>query len=586
MIQFLRNIRLAAGTVTEHLTEAPFVLVLQILRKLPAKFVRPLARLVASLAPSSGRPLFLLASHAAGQEAQLARRFEGVLAANVEGVPALKAADVAIAAGQPQWADVLLQRAGNSRFVAATVARRRWYGGDMSGALDVLQGKPGSMAKQRLRLQSELKVFEGWEPALKPVTVVPQPRRVLHLLTNSVPHTGSGYARRSHSILTAQQEAGWETFAVTRLGYPVQIGELTARRQDIVDGVRYERILPGSMATTMDGRLAQQASELLTLARNFRPSVLHTTTHFVNGLVAREVAHALDIPWVYEVRGQLADTWASSRGPEARSSERYRLFTEREAEIMRSADLVVTLGESMKRNILAAGVPDERIMISPNAVGGEYLNEPVSHGEARAALGLAPDALYIGTVSSLVDYEGLEDLVTSFALLVPRLPKLKLVLVGDGTAAPALRDQVKRLGLEDIVLFTGRVPPERARLFHQALDVFVVPRKDLSVTRSVTPLKPVEALASARPVVASRLEALQEIVHDGVNGRLAEPSDPEGLAEVLFELLEDEGLRWRLGAAGRQHVLATRTWEANAEAYLQAYETLASKYTRRQADVG
>lgn len=101
------------------------------------------------------------------------------------------------------------------------------------------------------------------------------------------------------------------------------------------------------------------------------------------------------------------------------------------------------------------------------------------------------------------------------------------------------------------------------------------------MTRSVTPLKPVEALASARPVVASRLDALEEIVRDGVNGRLAEPSDPEGLAEVLLDLLEDNGMRRRLGAAGRQQVLATRTWEANAKACVQAYETLASNYTRR-----
>lgn len=581
MIQLFRNIKLMAGTVSEHLTEAPFVLVLQVLRKLPAGFVRPAARLLASLAPSSGRPLFLLASHAAGQESELIRRFEGMLAAGCEGASARKAADVAIAAGLPQWADVLLQRAGDSRSVPATIARRKWYDGDMSGALDVLRSKPGSMAKQRRRLESELKVFKGWKPALTTTSVVPEPRRVLHLLTNSVPHTGSGYARRSHSILTAQQDAGWETLAVTRLGYPVQIGTLTARKLDTVDGVRYERILPSRMAATMDGRLQQQAAELLSIARDFRPSVLHTTTHFVNGLVAREVASALDIPWVYEVRGQLADTWASSRDEAARSSERYELFTEREADVMRAADLVVTLGESMKQNIAASGVPDHKILITPNAVGGAYLEAPMKHGAARHALGLEPDDLYIGTVSSLVGYEGLDDLVTSFALLAPRLPKLKLVLVGDGTAAPALRDQVARLGLSGRTIFTGRVLPEQARLYHLALDVFVVPRKDSTVTQAVTPLKPVEALASSRPVVASDLSALREIVHDGVNGRVTKAEDPGRLAEVLLDLLEDEGLRRRMGSAGRDYVLATRTWQANAIAYGRAYEALASNYKRR-----
>ena len=71
----------------------------------------------------------------------------------------------------------------------------------------------------------------------------------------------------------------------------------------------------------MDARLQQQAEELLKVALEFRPSVLHTTTHFVNGLVVRAVAQALDIPWVYEVRGQLADTWAATRGPQARPAK-------------------------------------------------------------------------------------------------------------------------------------------------------------------------------------------------------------------------------------------------------------------------
>jgi glycosyltransferase involved in cell wall biosynthesis len=582
LIPVVRNFALAANTVAEHLAEAPFVLALLVSRRLPAPVVRPVARWIAAAAPRSTGPVFMLACHAAGDEQALIRRFENALNRLGSAEHACKAAEVALAAGKPDWADLFLSRGAASEHFSATSARRKWYAGDMSGAVESLEAQGGRRpANQRSRLESELRVFEGWRPVLAKVKVNPEPRRVLHLLTNSVPHTASGYARRSHSILTAQQEEGWDTLAVTRLGYPVQIGVLTARASDIIDGVHYQRLLPNRMAKSMDGRLQQQAEELLQVARKFRPSVIHTTTHFVNGLVAREVANALGVPWVYEVRGQLADTWASTRGDGARTSERYRLFVERESEIMRSADLVITLGESMKRNIIAAGVPADRILIGPNAVGGDYLREPSHQGDARRALGLHPDGQLIGTVSSLVDYEGLDDLVTAFALLAPRLPKLKLVVVGDGTAAPALQNQVKRLGLAERVIFTGRVPAGQARLYHQALDIFVVPRKDMTVTRSVTPLKPVEALASARPVVASRLDALCEIVHDGVNGRVVDPSDPTGLAGVLSELLEDESLRQRLGVAGRQDVLSRRTWKANAAAYAQAYETLGSNYMRR-----
>jgi len=447
----------------------------------------------------------------------------------------------------------------------------------MSAAVEVLDGTVGPMGRQKDRLESELRVYRGWAPKVSPARVQPpsaQDKRVLHLLTNSLPHTGSGYAQRTHSVLAAQQAAGWQTQAVTRLGYPVQVGKVLARETDVIEGVSYRRLLPARLAKTLDGRLQQQADGLMVIARRFRPSVLHTTTHFTNGLVTRAVAGSLDIPWVYEVRGQLADTWASTRGPEARDSERYRLFQEREAEVMRSADLVVTLGEAMKAGILASGVPEDKIVICPNAVGGDFLKEPSEPRQARRAVGLPEDGLYIGTVSSLVGYEGLNDLVEAFALLAPEFPALRLLIVGTGSAGPALQEQVRRLGLGHRAIFTGGVPRSKTPLYHQALDAFVVPRRNLDVTRSVTPLKPVEAMASGRPVVASDLPALREIVDDGLSGLLVEPENPAALAIALGKLLGDEGLRSDLGRRGRQDVLHNRTWAANAAAYERSYQKL------------
>lgn len=146
------------------------------------------------------------------------------------------------------------------------------------------------------------------------------------------------------------------------------------------------------------------------------------------------------------------------------------------------------------------------------------------------------------------------------------------MFVGSGAAEPALRRAVAAAGLDQRTIFAGRVPREAAVLYHQALDVFVVPRKDLAVTRAVTPLKPVEAQASARAVVASDLPALREIVNDGVTGLLAPPDDPAGLTLVLERLVQDAGLRDRLGRAARDHVLAHRTWAANARVIAAAYD--------------
>lgn len=568
----IKNVALAATTAARHVSDDPVVLILQLSRRLPTKVVQPVAKAVCKAMPGSTSAAALISAFVAGDLNGLERRFNAASASGVSGNRARLAADIALAAGQPQWADKFLPAAAGSARLPATVARRKWYDGDMSGAVAALASQRGSLAKHHSRLAGELRTFSGWTPALPLRPMTPIPGRVLHFLTNSLPHTTSGYAQRSHSIMAAQRDAGWNVLAVTRLGYPVQVGKVLAAEQDTVDGITYQRLLTARMAATADARMQQEAQALLRVALEFRPEVLHTTTHFTNGLVVDAVAKSLGIPWVYEVRGQLADTWASTRSEQAKNSQRYLEFQAREAAVMTAANSVFTLGDIMRDSILAAGIPARKVLLAPNAVGGEFLAEPKAPEDAKLALGLDPELNYIGTVSSLVDYEGMDDLIDAFAILAPDFPKLRLLIVGSGTSAPALRDQAKRLGLAETVIFTGRVPREETPIYHAALDIFVVPRKDLAVTRAVTPLKPVEALASARPVVASNLPALREIIEENINGRLSAPDDPVGLASVLSGLLRDQGLRVRLGAAGRGRVLKTRTWAANAAAYSAEYK--------------
>lgn len=584
MTSLFRNLRLTYRAVADNLAEDPFQFFLQASRRVPAGIVIPCARLVLAVAPAGSTAITVLfAEFLSGNQGGLNRRLELALERKKSPQVTLRLAEIALAANETSYADKFLALSSAAKGHSAASARRRWYAGAVTEAVDALEQPAGAASRrkgQSERLRSEEALLRGWSPQVAPVPVNPVPNRVLHLLTNSLPHTRSGYAQRSHAILLAQQAAGWETIAVTRLGYPVTVGKMGARQLDEIDGVQYRRLLPPVLAATQTDRLQQQAAETLRIAAEFRPSVIHTTTHFVNGLVARAVAEALDVPWVYEVRGQLADTWASSRGPEAKESERYKLFQEREAELMQSADVVITLGQAMKDNIVAAGVPERKILIAPNAVGGEYLLEPRTAGEARALLGLDPDAQMIGTVSSLVPYEGLDDLISAFKLLAPANPKLQLLIVGSGVSLPSLQEQARRSGFGHRIVFTGLVPADRARAYHQALDIFVVPRKNLDVTRSVTPLKPVEAMASARPVVASALPALSEIVEDGRTGLLTAPGDPAALAAILDSLLADAARRKVMGDNGRRRVLATRTWAANAVATVASYRAIAGDKTR------
>jgi glycosyltransferase involved in cell wall biosynthesis len=572
-LQWARNCSLIASTAARHFADDPVRLLVLASQKLPGRITSKLSA-VSRMLPQRTYISALLSLVGGDQTVLQTQLRAAQQAPGTRSGVAL--ADVAIAGGYSGLAaELLCATATTERGAAPTIARLRWHNGDMSGAVDALAGVPGRRARHmRIRLESERDVFHGWRPTLDRVeSYDPAAKTVLHILTNSLPHTGSGYAQRTHSILKAQRQQGWDVHAVTRPGYPVQLGKLAARNTDRLDDVVYHRILPARLPEGMTARLQLQAEETLHLALRMRPAVLHTTTHFVNALVTAAVAEALGIPWVYEVRGQLADTWASSRGPEAGDSERYRTFVARETEAAQRADGCATLGTAM-RDAIALGSPQSEIVLLPNAVGEAFLKEPISSRQARRQLGLPVEGTFVGTVSSLVGYEGLDDLIAAFASLAKDDTDLQCLIVGAGAAENALRQQAKESGFGHRIVFTGRVDRSLAHLYHQALDIFVLPRKDSIVTRSVTPLKPVEALASARPVVFSNLPALQETVRDGIEGVAAEAENRIALARAIETLAGDPRRRFVMGRAGRVRILAERTWSSIALRTTAMYERM------------
>ncbi|MCK9794713.1 glycosyltransferase family 4 protein [Isoptericola sp. 4D.3] len=409
---------------------------------------------------------------------------------------------------------------------------------------------------------------------------------VHHHLTNSLPHTQSGYTLRTHAILTAQRAAGHPVTATTRAGYPLMIGALGARGEDLVDGVRYRRLVPRSLPADHRRRAADGVDLLVRALEEARPAVVHATTPWTTGDAARAAARRLGLPWVYEVRGLPEETWAASHPtPEAReraaASERFALLRAKETALALAADHVVTLSGTMRDELIGRGVPGARITVVPNAVDAALLEPAPSATEARAALGLRTASFVVGTVSSVVGYEGLDTVLRTVALLRSRGIDVSALVVGDGVDRPRLLRLAAELGLGEHALLPGRVPRDVARTYLAALDVVLVPRRPDRVTRLVTPLKPVEAMALGRPVVASDLPALAEVLSPlepaggSPAGALVDPDDTDAWADAVARVLDDADHRAALVAAGRS-VAAERTWERLVGRYAGVYARLAT----------
>ena len=463
-------------------------------------------------------------------------------------------------------------------------ARLAWRQGRLTEAIDALDASRGRRARQlRVALAAERAVLDARPPsggtgkAGGTGKVRAVPGRVLHLVTDALPATSAGYTIRTHEIVLAQRAAGLDPHVVTRCGYPMTQGQLDGRRLVTVDDIPYHRLLPPLMPGPKDaGRgLALAAG----LTDRIRPALLHAASNFANARIALALRERYGLPVVYEVRGFWEDTWLSRHpdpGQLARS-ELYVKYRALETRCMLAADLVVTLGEAMREEIVARGVPAAQVLVVPNAVSPEFLRPLPDASALRDELAIGPGEYVVGVVSTLTSYEGIGTLLEATGQLRDRGVPVRALIVGDGPERPALQRQATDLGLgpdSQAAIFTGRVPAAKVREFHALLDIFVVPRTPDRVCQLVTPLKPVEAMASGLCVVTSEVKALSEIVKHEVTGALTVPQDPVSLANCLEHLLYSPDIRRKLGDNAREWVSRDRTWAHNAARYQDAYARL------------
>ncbi len=396
--------------------------------------------------------------------------------------------------------------------------------------------------------------------------------RILHILDHSLP-LHSGYTFRTWSILEDQKRRGWLPLALTS---PKHEASWKGPSQELekIGGFRFYRsgsLRSGSVPLLSEFQLIRLlAKRIEEVARIEKPALLHAHSPVLNVLAALWAARSLGIPVVYEIRAFWEDA-AVDHGTYSANSWKYKMVRSIETWACRRASQVGVLCEGLKNDLIQRGIPAEKLSVVYNGINPQDFSALDTDAEFTKKFGITGKKV-LGFVGSFYRYEGLDLLVKAFATLCGTRDDLVLLLVGGGEMEAELKELIEKSSLQEKVIMPGRVPHEDVPRIYSLIDILVYPRYSMRLTELVTPLKPLEAMAMSKPLVASDIGGHRELIQDESTGLLFKPGDVSALAGTLQRLLDDGGLRAKLGTQGSDWVRQNHTWSKTTAIYSTIYE--------------
>ena len=407
--------------------------------------------------------------------------------------------------------------------------------------------------------------------------------KILHVFDHSLP-LHSGYTFRSAALIRGQRALGFETLHVTSPRQAAADAKAWAAgvaaglpAVEEAGGLRFARTLPGR--SWLDKlpvighwrEMRATAKRIGELIEEHRPDALHAHSPALNGMAALWAGRRYGLPVTYEIRAFWEDA-AVDHGTTTEGSLRYRLTRWHETYVARAVDRVCTICEGLRQDLVGRGIPAEKITVIPNAVDvAQFPLGGPPDPALQEKLGLQ-GAYVLGFLGSYYAYEGLDLLLEAVPELARRIPEVRVLLVGGGPQEAALQAQAARLGIADRVVFVGRVPHQEVNRYYDLLDALVYPRKPMRLTELVTPLKPLEAMAQGRVLVASDVGGHRELIRDGETGLLFKAGDAASLVDAVVRLRGTSGLAAKLRQAGREFVEHERTWAASTSRYCNVFK--------------
>ena len=469
--------------------------------------------------------------------------------------------------------------------------------GNFTRPIELLKQMPRTEWKrtQMKRFRNPNSLFKrGLRPTkIQASPIVSSNKKILYHASQSMPHTTSGYAIRTHGLIGAIQNHGYSIEAMLRYGYPLDRSDfkgVNVHEVETIENVDYNFLSHSNNSQNLinyqevynfnklDVYIDQAIDAIVKHSIETKPSVLHSASNFVVGLAGIRAAKLLSIPSIYEIRGFWHLTQSTKRdGYE--HSEHYGLTERFEIETAKEADHVFAITNALREILIENGVEGSKITVLPNAVNPDKFEIIPKNKKLNKELDFEGKVV-LGYIGSFVNYEGLDLLLEACSILKKKLGDVfRVLLVGDGDMMASLRRSAQFLQLESIVVFTGRVPHSEVSDYYSLIDIAPLPRKGLRVCELVSPLKPFEAMGSGKVLVTSSVRALAEIVQDGETGLIFEKDNSADLAEKLEPVILDRKLRKRLGKNANAWVKETHSWEVISKRVTKVYDKLMEEKT-------
>jgi PEP-CTERM/exosortase A-associated glycosyltransferase len=394
--------------------------------------------------------------------------------------------------------------------------------------------------------------------------------RILHILDHSPP-LQSGYVFRTLGIVNQQRALGWEPVLLTSGKHYApgpareRIGGWEFLRTPMPNGLAAK--LPWLRELKIVSDLGRRVEDVF---EEIRPQILHAHSPVLNALATIRAGRRHAVPVVYEVRSLWEDA-ATGNGRSSAAGLRYRASQFLETRALRRADAVTTICQGLRDEVVARGIPAEKITIIPNAVDRSAFSGPGEPDRNLAErLGLLGKTV-LAFIGSFYFYEGLHLLLRAIPLLQQKDPEIAVLLVGGGPEEAALKALARDLGVERSAVFAGRVAHEAIKSYYDLADLLVFPRISMRLTELVTPLKPLEAMAQERLVVASDVGGHRELIRDRETGYLFPANEPLALAEGVLAALADRHSWPLIRARAVEFIDTERSWTHSVARYADVY---------------